>query len=294
MPSNGSSLHSKATAAGSRTTASPMQRQLFSSPGHWSKRNSTRIRMRRRVSGTKPQAAVHRALDWANHSAAAVHDPYANAIRLELARSQHEAPLVQRYHDELVSSAERDRNGAHWLRGGQLPFYGWGRAGDMETTAMAFAALRAENIAADQALLNNALYFLLGGRDEFGIWYSGQATVRGLKALLPIAEEEIAATGDAELRLNVNGTALDSGVGHEPPNSAHLLNAPRTIDLTSLLKPGHNTISFTGNGDAALASAEATARFTLPGLPRRQAKRPRQQLARITDWTSITAARQTA
>jgi hypothetical protein len=213
----------------------------------------------------KTQATVHRALDWANHSAAAVHDPYANAIRLELARSQNDAPLVQLYHDELISSAERDRNGAHWLRGGQLPFYGWGRAGDMETTAMAFAALRAESIAADQALLNNALYFLLGGRDEFGIWYSGQATVRVLKALLPIAEEEIAAApGDAEFTLNVNGTALDSGVGHEPPNSAHLLNAPRTIDLTSLLKPGHNTISFTGNGDVALASAEATAWFYTP------------------------------
>ena len=40
----------------------------------------------------KTQVAVHRALDWANHSAAAVHDPYANAIRLELARSQNDAP----------------------------------------------------------------------------------------------------------------------------------------------------------------------------------------------------------
>jgi len=213
----------------------------------------------------KTQAAIHHALDWASHSAAAVHDPYANAIWLELARSDHDAPLVQRYHDELISSAERDRNGAHWLRGGQLPFYGWGRAGDTETTAIAFATLRAEGIAADHVLINDVLYFLLGGRDEFGIWYSGQATVRVLKALLPIAEEEIAAApGDAEFTLNVDGAELDSGGGQEPHNSARLLNAPRTIDLTSLLKPGHNTITFTGKGDVALASAEATAWFYTP------------------------------
>lgn len=213
----------------------------------------------------KTEAAVHRALDWANHSAAAVHDPYANAIRLETARAQHDASLVQRYHDELISGADRDRNGAHWLRGGQLPFYGWGRAGDMETTAMAFGALRTESIAADQALLNDVLYFLLGGRDEFGIWYSGQATVRVLKALLPVAEEEIdARPGEAEFTLSVNGTPLDAGGGREPQNNVRLLNAPRTIDLTNLLKPGQNTITFAGKGNVALASAEATAWFYTP------------------------------
>jgi len=213
----------------------------------------------------KTQAAVHRALDWANHSAAAVHDPYVNAIRLDLARSRNDVPLIQLYHDELVSSAERDRNGAHWLRGGQLPFYGWGRAGDMETTAIAFGTLRAESIAADQALLNDVLYFLLGGRDEFGIWYSGQATVRVLKALLPIAEEELAVRpGGAEFTLSVNGAVLDAAGVQEPQNNARLLNAPQTIDLTSLLKPGRNTITFAGKGDVALASAEATAWFYTP------------------------------
>jgi len=213
----------------------------------------------------KTLAAIHRALDWANHSAAAVHDPYVNAIRLEMAGSQHDAPLIQRYHDELVSSADRDRNGAHWSRGGQLPFYGWGRAGDMETTAVAFAALRAENIAADHALINGALYFLLDSRDEFGIWYSGQATVRVLKALLPIAEKELAArSGGAEFTLSVNGAVLDAAGGQEPQNNARLLNAPQTIDLTSLLKPGQNTITFAGKGDVALASAEATAWFYTP------------------------------
>jgi hypothetical protein len=213
----------------------------------------------------KTQAAIHRALDWVNHSAAAVHDPYANAIRLELAKAQHDVSTVQRYHDELISSADRDHDGTHWMRNGQLPFYGWGRAGDMETTAMAFAELRAQSIAADQTLLNDALYFLLGGRDEFGIWYSGQATVRVLKALLPIAEEEIAAPpGDADFTLSVNGAELDASGGQNAHNDARLLNAPRTIDLTSLLKPGQNSITFAGKGDVALASAEVTAWFYTP------------------------------
>jgi hypothetical protein len=213
----------------------------------------------------KTQAAIHNALDWANHSAAAVHDPYANAILLEMAIAQHDAASMQRYHDELISSVDRDRNGAHWSRVGQLPFYGWGRAGDMETTAMAFAALRAEGIAADQALLNDVLYSLLGDRDDLGIWYSGQATVRVLEALLPVAADELAApTGDATFTVSVNGAELDAGELNSEHRDAGILNAPRALDLTSQLKPGHNTLSIAGKGNVALASAEVTAWFYTP------------------------------
>ncbi|HUB51290.1 MAG TPA: alpha-2-macroglobulin family protein [Terracidiphilus sp.] len=213
----------------------------------------------------RTQVAVRRALEWVKHSVAAVHDPFANAILLQIASAEHDEDSAKRYHDELLSTANRDRNGARWSRGGQLPFYGWGRAGDFETTAMAFAALRAQGVAGDQALLNDVLYFLLGGRDEFGIWYSGQATVRVLKALLPIAEEEIAAPPNAAMfTLDLNGAALDSGVTEDAHGVLHGLNAPRTLDLTNLLKPGNNSLSITGEGDVALASAEVTAWFYTP------------------------------
>jgi hypothetical protein len=213
----------------------------------------------------KVQTAIHRALDWANHSVAAVHDPYANAIRLQIALAQHDATAASRYHDELVSTVEHDRNGAHWLRRGPLPFYGWGRAGDIETTAIAFAALRSEGVAADQSLVNEILFFLIGERDEYGIWYSGQTTVRALKSLLPIAIEQIAAPASgSEFTLAVNGTALDAASAQELRADPRILSAPRTLDIAGSLKPGHNTLSFTGTGDVAMASAEATAWFYTP------------------------------
>jgi hypothetical protein len=221
----------------------------------------------------KDQAAILRALDWANHSAVAVQDPYANALLLEMALARSDSASAQRYRSELISSVERDRDGAHWSRRGLLPFYGWGRPGDLETTAVAFAALRSNGDAADLPLINDLLFFLLGGRDDYGIWYSGQATVRVLQSLLPIAVKEIVAPpGNADFTLTVNGAALDAASAQELRADRGILNAPRTLDITSVLKPGHNSLTFASGSEVSLASAEVTAWFYTPWMSQQISK----------------------
>jgi hypothetical protein len=203
--------------------------------------------------------AITRATAWAASSAAAVHDPYANALRLRLAG---DTATAARLRAELSQTAEHGRNGAHWSSPGHSPFYGWGHAGELETTALVLGAL---NSPSDQALVSEALYFLLRSQDRYGIWYSGQATVRVLQALLPLAIEEMKTTGNTqEFRLAINGVALTGTDAEALRTDPKLIDAPRSLNLTALLKPGHNELVFSSACDVTLASAEASASYYIP------------------------------
>ncbi len=207
--------------------------------------------------------AVSRATEWAATSVAAVHDPYANALRL---RMYAEDATSAKLRAELAQSATHDREGAHWASASSSPFYGWGHAGNLETTALVLNALeRSGTKAGDRSLLDDALFYLLRNQDRYGVWYSGQATVRVLQALLPRAIDQMTATaGAAEFSLAVNGAPLtqkDADALHADPK---LLEAPRSLDLTSLLKAGHNELVFSNTSEAALASAEAAVNYYAP------------------------------
>ncbi|HWG19988.1 MAG TPA: alpha-2-macroglobulin family protein [Terracidiphilus sp.] len=211
------------------------------------------------------QAGIARALAWASHSAAAIHDPYANAIRLEFAAANADAAAIERLRAELISAATRDRDGLHWSRGGYSPFFGWGRAGDLETAAMALSALEATAAsAADRAASGDVLLFLLHSRDRYGIWLSGQATVRVLQALLPMAIQQLKSPPKFGVTLSVNGAPLNASLSAALESDTGLVGAPRSIDITELLKPGSNQLVFTTSSDAAVASVELAAGFYTP------------------------------
>jgi len=184
--------------------------------------------------------SVTRAIGWAATSAAAVHDPYANALRLRLQlRLAKDSAAVAGLRAELAQTAQRDRQGVHWSSPGYSPFYGWGSAGELETSALVLAALReVEPSATGQSLVNDALLYLLRSQDRYGIWYSGQATVRVLQALLPMAIEQMKAPGETqEFQLAVNGTALTGNDAEALRADPKLLDAPRSLDLIAWLKP---------------------------------------------------------
>jgi hypothetical protein len=207
--------------------------------------------------------AIIRAIAWAASSAAAVHDPYANALRLRLAG---DTATADRLRTELSQTAEHNRNGTHWTRPGYSPFYGWGHAGELETTALVLSALNQDKPApSDQALADEALYYLLRSQDRYGIWYSGQATVRVLQALLPLAIEETKSNGNTqEFRLAINGVALTGKDAEALRTDPTLIDSPRSLDLTALLKPGHNELAFSSSSAVTLASAEASASYYIP------------------------------
>src|SRR5579872_3023970 len=130
---------------------------------------------------------------------------------------------------------------------------------------MALSALEATAAsAADRAASGDVLLYLLDNRDRYGIWLSGQATARVLQALLPIAMQQLKSPARFGVTLSVNGAPLNPALSAALDSDTGLVDAPRSIDLTELLKPGSNELVFTTSGDAAVASVELAAGFYTP------------------------------
>jgi hypothetical protein len=210
------------------------------------------------------EQAVAKANAYAATSVLALHDPYSNALRLMLAVSTNDSAARARAHEELTSSVERGKDGAHWEFDGYSPFYGWGRGGRLETTALVLAALQTAGDRADETIENDALLFLLESRDEYGVWMSGQATVRVLKALLPVALQQLQGNATSGFALTVNGQPPGGEWAAALKADGKLLDAPRTIDLSAMIHAGANTLEFAGTNGATFANAQITAWLYLP------------------------------
>jgi uncharacterized protein YfaS (alpha-2-macroglobulin family) len=208
--------------------------------------------------------SVARAQAYAAASVAALHDPYANSLRLMLAAKASDKTVVARLREELVATADHGRDGAHWEFDGYSPFYGWGTGGRLEATAMALSALDAAANPDDAKLEDDALLYLLENRDAYGVWLSGQATVRVLKALLPVAVKQLQSPPPADFAFAVNGQPLSEEQARALRSDSRLIDAPRTLDLTIMVHAGTNTLEFSGAGDAAIANAQITTWFYVP------------------------------
>lgn len=208
--------------------------------------------------------SVTKAEAYAATSVLALHDPYSSALRLQLAARVGDAKALDHAREELLATAAHGNGGAYWEFDGYSPFYGWGTSGRLEATALALTALETASVEADQSLEYDALLYLLMNRDEYGVWMSGQATVRVLKALLPVAVRQLQSSGTGSFALTVNGQPLGGNGADALRIDSRVLDAPRTIDLSSMLHAGTNTLEFSGSSDATVANAQMTAWFYVP------------------------------
>jgi uncharacterized protein YfaS (alpha-2-macroglobulin family) len=185
-------------------------------------------------------------------------------LRLSLAAESGDAAEVEPLRKELIAIAQHGRDGAHWEFDGFSPFYGWGEGGRLETTAMALAAFNAAGNPADKKLEDDALLYLLRNRDGYGVWTSGQATMRVLKALLPLAVGQLQNASPEDFTLTVNGKPLSAEQTTAMKTDNQLLDAPRTIDLTAMIHAGTNALEFSAGDGTTFANAQITARFYVP------------------------------
>jgi hypothetical protein len=93
-------------------------------------------------------------------------------------RAQARASLAELAHPEGSST--------YWnLETNTSPFYGWGNAGRLETTALAVQALAALSDQNQQAneQVSRGVQYLLSHKDPYQIWYSTHATLAAVEAL---------------------------------------------------------------------------------------------------------------
>ena len=160
----------------------------------------------------------------------------------------------------LKSLAHESNGEAYWELQRNTPFYGWGVPGRVETTALVLRAL-AQGSDRPESLLLSGLRFLLHSKDRYGVWYSGQATVNVLKALIDMTDAAGAMTkGENPTEIKVNGKTVKSVV---IPAGKEIVN-PTTIDLSELLSPGGNQVELAGASEAARSSAQLVTTYYVP------------------------------
>ncbi len=212
-------------------------------------------------------AALKQALAYLDKKVSQSNDPYLLSsyalVAIETGDQLRAKPAIEK----LRSLAHSEGAATYWSLETSTPFHGWGRAGQVETTALAIQALarycasQAAGCEVDQKTINSALFYMINEKDRYGVWYSTQATINSLDAILMLLSKQSAVGGGlAETALVVNGR-----VAHtiQMPSAANFYN-PITFDITKFLSTGKNRIEFKAPGVLPLATAQAVASFYVP------------------------------
>ena len=168
--------------------------------------------------------AVARAVEYLSHHLNGVTDAYTLALTGALLghrsdRAPERGPrddraLLGPILDRLWAQRQEGRAGVSFSAAAKTLTYGDGRSGTVETTALATQALLDGQ--APLGHVERAVTYLLGAKDSFGNWYSTQATILSLKALLAWQER---------------GTRPGRGILHVEVDGVELASAP--VDTTS-------------------------------------------------------------
>lgn len=187
------------------------------------------------------KTVLQKALDYLKTRNAEIDEPYAMALYglalLDAGKKQEAGEMAA----TLSKMAIEEGSGVYWKLETNTPFYGWGTAGRLETTALVLQLLIREgqasgaNDPARDSLTSRATLFLLKNKDRYGVWYSTQTTINVLNAFLASLKKD--AGGAAEIiQVSVNGGAPENI--EIKPGQIEML----TIDLTGKLAPAENNV----------------------------------------------------
>jgi hypothetical protein len=123
-------------------------------------------------------------------------------------------------------------------------FYGAGRSGSVETTALAILAILRAN--ENLRTVPGALSWLVQQKDARGTWQSTQATVLALKALL--AGTGAALGGERDRQIEIAWGPDSKRVIHIPADQADVM---QQIDLSGHLTPGQHRLVLTDTSGLA-------------------------------------------
>jgi hypothetical protein len=226
--------------------------------------------------GAQIAPELKRALDYLSARVQEIDEPYLLASYALARLEVKDVAGAEQSIAKLRALAHEENGSSYWSLETNTPFYGWGLAGRIETTALAVQALaRYESLAQPKntaggtsalpvkdELINRGLLFLLREKDRYGVWYSTQATINVLDALLGLFARAITPTPPSSriATIVVNGREVQS---IEMPEAQRLTN-PIAVDLSQFLKTGTNQIEIRRAAGSAPASMQAVAVYYLP------------------------------
>lgn len=195
------------------------------------------------------------------HEPASIEDPYlvalvCNAVAVIDTSGRAAGPYLDRLDSMKQTSPDRKLFWWDQSQGGRTTFYGAGRSGSIETTALAAMAMIQDGT--HPASARGALAWLVRQKDPAGTWHSTQATVLALKALLAGTGSPLG--GGQQRRIEI---AVDDQAIREiaiPPDQDDVM---RQVSLSGQLAQGTHRLSVSEKSDTA-AGYQVTFSYYLP------------------------------
>ena len=195
----------------------------------------------------KDTAALQKALGYLKIRNAEIDEPYALALyglaSLDAGNTAEAGEIAA----QLEKMAIAEGNSVYWKLETNTPFYGWGTAGRLETTALVLQLLLREGKpdAARSVLIAKGTHFLLKNKDRYGVWYSTQTTINVLDTFLAtLAPGNTNRTTAETIQVMVNGAVVQS---LSVPGSQI---APLSVDLQPA--PGPNRVEVKSSGTGSI------------------------------------------
>jgi hypothetical protein len=211
---------------------------------------------------TKMTPELRKALDLIAKQIESSSEPYLLASFVLANVEAGDAAAAGQALTKLRSLAKKDGNSTYWSLGTNTPFYGWGLAGQVETTALAVQALaRSRELnpnQSDEELIRNGLITLLKQKDRYGVWYSTQATINVLDTLLTLLARNGPGPGPGTIEVLVNGAPVNV-----PTPSNDEANSPLVLDISQAIRPGANRIQVRRSA-GSYASAQTVTSYYIP------------------------------
>lgn len=156
---------------------------------------------------------------------------------------------------KLSGMAIPEGNAVYWKLETNTPFYGWGRAGRIETTALVVNLLtrvaREDQNANYENLVSKGVQFLLKNKDRYGVWYSTQTTINVLDSFLVNLANDSKTSAENSKRIAeifINGQKMKEV---ELP-ALNVLATPVNLDLSSLLTLNANAVEIKINDSSSV------------------------------------------
>lgn len=216
--------------------------------------------------------SLKRAMEFVGRRSSEIDEPYLLASYALALIEMRDAARAKSVIDKLRSLALSEGVGTYWALETNTPFYGWGLAGRVETTALVvqalsrFCSLEEGNCDAGDGLVKRGLLFLFKQKDRYGVWYSTQATINVLDTMLTIFASNSGGRGsDAEAQIEINGRVVQTVKIPETRGPA----SPITVPITSFLSNGKNRIEVRRPEGRAFSSVQALATYYVPWTEKR-------------------------
>ena len=197
---------------------------------------------------------LQKALDYLKVRNAETDEPYSLALYglalLDAGNKESAAGIAK----TLEKLAIEEGSGVYWKLETNTPFYGWGTAGRLETTALVTQLLireareRKTDDAARDGLIARGTLFLLKNKDRYGVWYSTQTTINVLDTFL--AALAPGTTGGANTVENIQVSVNGAGVQSLPVSADRI--EPLIVDLTGQLGPLANKVEIKSSTGSTL------------------------------------------